>query len=125
MTGDHDDRVVPLHSHKFTAALQQAQAGDQPIFTRIEAATGHGIGKPRPWWRRNGPICWPSPPITPVSARRTSFPRWVPGDRVTVLALVVSTTMTVAVDDDVFTVPGRAAARGTDRPLLSDVRLGA
>ena len=46
LTGDHDDRVVPLHSHKFTAALQHAQAGEQPILTRIEVATGHGIGKP-------------------------------------------------------------------------------
>jgi prolyl oligopeptidase len=46
LTGDHDDRVVPLHSHKFTAALQHAQAGDQPILTRIEVSTGHGLGKP-------------------------------------------------------------------------------
>jgi prolyl oligopeptidase len=46
LTGDHDDRVVPLHSHKFAAALQHAQAGDQPILTRIEVLTGHGIGKP-------------------------------------------------------------------------------
>jgi prolyl oligopeptidase len=48
LTGDHDDRVVPLHSHKFTAALQHAQAGDQPILTRIEVSTGHGLGKPTP-----------------------------------------------------------------------------
>jgi prolyl oligopeptidase len=46
LTGDHDDRVVPLHSHKFTSALQHAQAGDQPILTRIEVAAGHGLGKP-------------------------------------------------------------------------------
>jgi prolyl oligopeptidase len=46
LTGDHDDRVVPLHSHKFTATLQHAQAGNQPILTRIEVSTGHGIGKP-------------------------------------------------------------------------------
>jgi prolyl oligopeptidase len=46
LTGDHDDRVVPLHSHKFTATLQHAQAGDQPILTRIETSTGHGLGKP-------------------------------------------------------------------------------
>ncbi|MGI8700298.1 MAG: prolyl oligopeptidase family serine peptidase [Nocardioidaceae bacterium] len=45
-TGDHDDRVVPLHSHKFTAALQHAQAGAAPVLTRIEVATGHGAGKP-------------------------------------------------------------------------------
>jgi prolyl oligopeptidase len=46
LTGDHDDRVVPLHSHKFAAALQHAQAGNQPILTRIEVSTGHGLGKP-------------------------------------------------------------------------------
>ncbi|HVK34049.1 MAG TPA: prolyl oligopeptidase family serine peptidase, partial [Microlunatus sp.] len=46
LTGDHDDRVVPLHSHKFLAALQWAQSGDAPVLTRIETATGHGAGKP-------------------------------------------------------------------------------
>lgn len=46
LTGDHDDRVVPLHSHKFTATLQHAQSGEAPILTRIETATGHGMGKP-------------------------------------------------------------------------------
>ena len=46
VTGDHDDRVVPLHSHKFTAALQHAQAGERPVLTRVEVATGHGAGKP-------------------------------------------------------------------------------
>jgi prolyl oligopeptidase len=45
-TGDHDDRVVPAHSHKFTATLQAAQAGDAPIVTRIETRAGHGAGKP-------------------------------------------------------------------------------
>ena len=45
-TGDHDDRVVPLHSHKLTATLQRAQAGSAPILTRIEVSTGHGAGKP-------------------------------------------------------------------------------
>lgn len=46
LTGDHDDRVVPLHSHKFTATLQRAQAADAPVLTRIETSTGHGAGKP-------------------------------------------------------------------------------
>jgi prolyl oligopeptidase len=46
LTGDHDDRVVPLHSHKFTATLQHAQAGPAPVLTRIEVSTGHGAGKP-------------------------------------------------------------------------------
>jgi prolyl oligopeptidase len=45
-TGDHDDRVVPAHSHKFAAALQAAQAGDAPILIRIETSAGHGAGKP-------------------------------------------------------------------------------
>jgi prolyl oligopeptidase len=47
LTGDHDDRVVPAHSYKFTAALQRAQAGAAPVLARIETATGHGVGKPR------------------------------------------------------------------------------
>lgn len=47
LTGDHDDRVVPAHSHKFTATLQAAHRGDQPVLTRISVATGHGLGKPR------------------------------------------------------------------------------
>ncbi|GAA2097742.1 prolyl oligopeptidase family serine peptidase [Microlunatus panaciterrae] len=46
LTGDHDDRVVPLHSHKFTAALQHAHSGQAPVLTRVEVATGHGMGKP-------------------------------------------------------------------------------
>jgi len=46
LTGDHDDRVVPAHSFKFTAALQRAQGGDAPVLTRIETSTGHGLGKP-------------------------------------------------------------------------------
>jgi len=46
LTGDHDDRVIPGHSFKFAAALQEAQAGDAPILIRVEASAGHGIGKP-------------------------------------------------------------------------------
>ncbi|GAA1610478.1 prolyl oligopeptidase family protein [Kribbella sancticallisti] len=46
VTGDHDDRVVPLHSHKFMATLQHAQSGDSPVLSRIEVNTGHGFGKP-------------------------------------------------------------------------------
>jgi prolyl oligopeptidase len=45
-TGDHDDRVVPAHSFKFAAALQNAQAGDAPVLIRIETRGGHGAGKP-------------------------------------------------------------------------------
>jgi prolyl oligopeptidase len=45
-TADHDDRVVPLHSFKFAAAMQAAQAGDAPILIRVETRAGHGAGKP-------------------------------------------------------------------------------
>lgn len=46
ITADHDDRVAPAHSHKFTATLQEAQAGPAPILTRIDVKAGHGAGKP-------------------------------------------------------------------------------
>jgi prolyl oligopeptidase len=46
ITGDHDDRVVPAHSYKYTAAMQAAQAGPSPILIRIETSAGHGAGKP-------------------------------------------------------------------------------
>jgi prolyl oligopeptidase len=45
-TSDHDDRVVPMHSYKFAAALQNAQAGAAPILIRIETNAGHGGGLP-------------------------------------------------------------------------------
>ncbi|HEX8820125.1 MAG TPA: prolyl oligopeptidase family serine peptidase [Archangium sp.] len=45
-TADHDDRVVPGHSFKFTAAAQAAQAGEAPVLIRIETKAGHGAGKP-------------------------------------------------------------------------------
>jgi prolyl oligopeptidase len=45
-TGDHDDRVVPAHSFKFAARLQECQAGDGPALIRIETRAGHGAGKP-------------------------------------------------------------------------------
>jgi prolyl oligopeptidase len=45
-TGDHDDRVVPAHSFKYTAALQRAQSGPAPVLIRIETSGGHGGGKP-------------------------------------------------------------------------------
>ncbi len=45
-TADHDDRVVPGHSFKFTAALQAAQAGSAPVLIEIETKAGHGAGKP-------------------------------------------------------------------------------
>jgi prolyl oligopeptidase len=46
MTADTDDRVVPMHSFKFAAALQRAQAGEAPILLRIEYKAGHGHGTP-------------------------------------------------------------------------------
>jgi prolyl oligopeptidase len=45
-TADHDDRVVPSHSFKFAAALQEVQRGDAPILIRIDVKAGHGVGKP-------------------------------------------------------------------------------
>jgi len=45
-TADHDDRVVPWHSYKFAAALQEAQICPNPILIRIETRAGHGAGKP-------------------------------------------------------------------------------
>lgn len=45
-TGDHDDRVVPAHSFKFAAELQDKQGGDAPVLIRIETNAGHGAGTP-------------------------------------------------------------------------------
>ena len=45
-TADHDDRVVPAHSFKFAAALQEAHASEKPVLIRIETKAGHGAGKP-------------------------------------------------------------------------------
>ena len=45
-TGDHDDRVVPAHSFKFAAELQDKQSGSNPTLIRIETNAGHGAGTP-------------------------------------------------------------------------------
>jgi prolyl oligopeptidase len=45
-TADHDDRVVPAHSFKFAATLQNKQAGNTPVMIRIETKAGHGAGTP-------------------------------------------------------------------------------
>jgi len=45
-TADTDDRVVPGHSFKFAARLQETHAGDAPVLIRIETKAGHGAGKP-------------------------------------------------------------------------------
>ena len=45
-TADTDDRVVPGHSFKFAARLQEAQSGSNPVLIRIETKAGHGAGKP-------------------------------------------------------------------------------
>ena len=44
-TADHDDRVVPAHSFKFAAALQEAQTGQAPVMIRVGISAGHGDGK--------------------------------------------------------------------------------
>ena len=46
-TADHDDRVVPAHSFKFAARLQETQHRlGPPVLIRIETKAGHGAGKP-------------------------------------------------------------------------------
>ncbi|MGV3757016.1 MAG: prolyl oligopeptidase family serine peptidase [Verrucomicrobiota bacterium] len=45
-TGDHDDRVVPAHSFKFAARLQEYHKGKNPVLIRVETRAGHGAGKP-------------------------------------------------------------------------------
>ena len=45
-TADHDDRVVPAHSFKFAATLQENQKGSNPVLIRIETNAGHGAGTP-------------------------------------------------------------------------------
>jgi len=63
-TGDHDDRVVPLHSLKMAATLQHAfkgvQTQEKPLVIRIETKAGHGAGKPTKMMVRTLP---PPPPL--------------------------------------------------------------
>ncbi|NQU34938.1 MAG: S9 family peptidase [Bacteroidetes bacterium] len=46
ITADHDDRVVPAHTFKFMASLQENNGGNNPVLVRIETKAGHGAGKP-------------------------------------------------------------------------------
>ncbi len=46
ITADHDDRVVPAHTFKFMAELQEKNGGKNPVLVRIETKAGHGAGKP-------------------------------------------------------------------------------
>ena len=45
-TADTDDRVVPMHSYKLAATLQQTAARTKPVYLRVETRAGHGLGKP-------------------------------------------------------------------------------
>jgi prolyl oligopeptidase len=45
-TADHDDRVVPGHSFKYAARLQECQAGNLPVLIRVQTKAGHGAGMP-------------------------------------------------------------------------------
>ncbi len=46
LTADHDDRVVPAHSFKYAASMQEKTNGKKPAFIRIDKQAGHGAGKP-------------------------------------------------------------------------------
>jgi prolyl oligopeptidase len=45
ITGDHDTRVMPMHSFKFVATLQAAQAGPAPVLLAVDLSSGHGGGE--------------------------------------------------------------------------------
>lgn len=52
LTADHDDRVVPAHSFKYIARLQEMNTSDQPVIIRIDKNSGHGAGKSTDKWMK-------------------------------------------------------------------------
>ncbi|QHT70998.1 S9 family peptidase [Rhodocytophaga rosea] len=76
-TADHDDRVVPAHSFKFAATLQEKQAGQAPVLIRIETKAGHGAGKPTSKqieeWADIWSFVWYNMGVTPVLTKEQSM----------------------------------------------------
>jgi prolyl oligopeptidase len=76
-TADHDDRVVPAHSFKFAATLQEKQAGQAPVLIRIETKAGHGAGKPTSKqieeWADIWSFVWYNMEVTPVFKKEQSM----------------------------------------------------
>src|SRR5260370_40613201 len=76
ITGDHDTRVMPMHSFKFAAALQTAQAGPAPVLLAVDLSSGHGGGGTgTPGDARGAEICALLAPHTRTAGPRGGRPR--------------------------------------------------